>query len=174
MRILFLDIDGVLNHYSTYYAFRDDIGCASPHLLHTGKNPGLDPIAVKLLQNVVNKYEFQIVLSSTWRIGYTDEEIINHWKVGMSMYYGWTNPLMPIIGSTPDLCAQQDSGIWVSKTRGQEIQHFIDNYEKEITDYVIIDDDGDMLVEQIPHFYQTNVRHGLNYAFVDWIEDRYS
>jgi hypothetical protein len=50
--------------------------------------------------------------------------------------------------------------------RGKEIKHWIDNYEAENfkvkVNYVIFDDDSDMLEEQWPHFILVNAYSGLS------------
>ena len=169
MKLLFLDIDGVLNSYRTYYVW----GSGDPCMLLTNDGPKLDPVAVALLEKVVNLYDFKIILSSTWRFGYTDEEIINQWKGGMSMHYGWKNPLIPIIGQTPDLTGMVDSGLWVSKTRGAEIQAYIDNLDSAPDDWNILDDDSDMLESQYSRFYNVDRQIGITDRFPVWVEDRY-
>ena len=48
----------------------------------------------------------------------------------------------------------------VSCDRGTEIQQYIDKHN-DIENYVILDDDSDMLNSQIYHFVQTNFEFGL-------------
>lgn len=45
--------------------------------------------------------------------------------------------------------------------RGSEIKEWLDAHP-EVTNYVIIDDDNDMLDEQEPHFVQTSWYDGIN------------
>lgn len=56
MKVLFLDVDGVLN--KAWTPTRDD---AEGHLIAT------DPLMVFLVNNAVDKYGFKVVLSSSWR-----------------------------------------------------------------------------------------------------------
>jgi hypothetical protein len=161
MKLLFLDIDGVLNSYRTYFT----LGSGDPSFLLSADNPRLDPIAIALLKRVVDTLDFKIVLSSSWRVGYNDQEIINMWKIGMSTHYGWKVPeLFPIIGAT-----QQDD---FNASRGQDIQNYLDN-SSEVESYIILDDDPDMLTKQLPHFYRCKTTVGLDAQFHDWIEDKY-
>ena len=46
-------------------------------------------------------------------------------------------------------------------SRGQQIQDYVDAHP-EITEYVIIDDDGDMLESQNDHFVQTDIEVGFS------------
>lgn len=45
--------------------------------------------------------------------------------------------------------------------RGTEIQSYIDNHKDIIKNYVIIDDDSDMLDSQLDNFVQTDYKYGL-------------
>lgn len=71
-----------------------------------------------------------------------------------------------IIDITPDLA---NYGKWVE--RGNEIlswlilneKHKISSYEEVDYDYVIIDDDNDMLYQQRHNFFQISPKTGLNF-----------
>lgn len=45
--------------------------------------------------------------------------------------------------------------------RGKEIQAYIDNHKDSIQNYVIIDDERDMLESQLDNFVQTDYKNGL-------------
>ena len=131
MKIIFLDIDGVLNHQLFYeeQEFR----------AHTD----IDRSRISLLNNLIEDTNAKVVISSTWRIGTTIEElqtILND--------EGFTGE---VIGKTPqggnDCC------------RGNEIYKWIKDNDKllgkpyyEFKDYVIFDDDSDMLLCQRNNF----------------------
>ena len=55
MRVIFLDIDGVLNSHRTAAAYRQVL------------MRRLDPVAVAMLYRMVKFGEAKIVISSTWR-----------------------------------------------------------------------------------------------------------
>lgn len=81
MRVLFLDIDGVLNSTKTCVAFG-----GFPHELH--HIDAFDKAAIRLLQRLCDSSGVQIVLSSTWRK-------THHWRdVGTALG-------LPIIDATP-------------------------------------------------------------------------
>ena len=91
-----------------------------------------------LLHGLLNKTGAEIVLSSTWRLSSKHIE-------SLEKYTG-----LKIKDKTPNLQA----------IRGEEIQQYLDEH-KEITEYVILDDDSDMLPEQKGHFVKVDAKKGL-------------
>lgn len=132
-RILFLDIDGVLNSVKTCLAHGD-----YPHELT--EREGFDWVAIKLLQRLCDSEGVQIVLSSTWR------------KWNKPSEFAATFDL-PVIDSTPILHTE----------RGHEIQAWLDANE-DVEQYVILDDDADMLDSQQERFVRTDPNEGLTLA----------
>ena len=136
MKIIFLDIDGVI-------ASLDHIRIAS--LLEEG-NPdkygyAFDPRCVKNLQYIIKQTNAKLIISSSWK-SMGKEALLTMWK--MRELPG------EIIGTTPDL---------LRGSRGMEIQVWIDI--NDVTKFVIIDDDIDMLDSQLPYFVKTNPIVGL-------------
>lgn len=154
MRIIFLDIDGVLN--STRSSF-SNFGYPSPSRVFELSKTSIgravsvakfDPIAVGVVRRLCNDLDLKIVLSSTWRKhkDYMDlASILN----------------LPIIGRTPDL----PSGF-----RGDEVQLWIDR-TPPVADfkYAIIDDDSDFHEYQKPFFVKTSIRNGITWENVERI-----
>lgn len=151
--IIFLDIDGVLN---CQQAFKEgnckyiDWKCGFGHHMsfyHPSK---------QLLNNLIKETNADIVISSTWR------------KSGIKwLNMVWEEEKMEgkIIGITPSLHFNPN----ISIPRGMEIQYWLNQegfrhinwseneqlkYMKEsnISNYIIIDDDSDMLYQQRNHF----------------------
>ncbi len=133
MKLLFLDIDGVLNSVRSAVAYD-----GYPHPEREDK---FDDVAVKLIKQLCVKTNCFIILSSTWRIG-----IPNMILFGKKLD-------LPIIDRTPRK---------MSATRGEEIAMYLSE-AKDVEKYAIIDDDSDMLKEQIPFFVQTDNRNGISY-----------
>ena len=133
MKILFLDIDGVLNSKRSAVAFS--------HFPWTVKGRDLqrfDKVAVALIRKVCLKTGALCVLSSTWR---------NHtwWEqIGPALK-------LPILDRTPDK---------IGAVRGKEIDMWLEAHP-EVHTYAIVDDDRDMLEEQKPFFVQTDNNNGL-------------
>lgn len=103
----------------------------------------LDP---KLVQKL-NTIDCDIVISSSW--GYNGGKTAELLKQkGLKL---------PIIGYTEHFEIGCD---WI--VRGNSIKKWLcDNMESTNFQYVIVDDDSDMLLEQKEHFVQTNVETGI-------------
>lgn len=135
MKVVFLDIDGVLNCHRTCIAFG-----GIPHTTADGGVQLLDAVAIGLIGGIVRSAGAVIVLSSTWR------------KHSDWTQYGRDLGL-PIVDRTPSL-----AGI-----RGAEIQDWLDRHPG-VERYAIIDDDRDMLPEQMPYFVHTSGFDGFSWA----------
>jgi phosphoglycolate phosphatase-like HAD superfamily hydrolase len=141
-RVLFLDVDGVLNNRKSMIAASE------------GKHPPgevshltMDPDAVALLQEVVSDLGIELVLSSVWRmsmIGVAKTSRVMRWA-------GWKGR-PPFIGVTDE----------IGRHRGTQIQRWLDaRSDIEDIEYVIVDDDSDMLPSQMHRFVHTNNIDGL-------------
>lgn len=131
MKILFLDIDGVLNSTRSAIALGN-----FPHTTKTLRY--FDVIALRLIRKVCKETGCKICLSSTWRNDKNWEEIGPNLK-------------LPIIDRTPRS---------LSGYRGKEIEAWL-NEHPEVNQYAIVDDDGDMLEKQHPYFVHTSHSNGF-------------
>ena len=152
MKIIFLDIDGVLNSEAS--------------MIRKGKfdffNDNPDPEHIKWLNLIIEKTGAQCVISSTWRNGCSS---LMMWR--FLYLLGFKGK---IIGNTPRL---SDS------YRGTEIKAWLNEHEDKETKYkdypegsmcrihmgkvesfVILDDDSDM-VDLMPHLVEIDGRKGL-------------
>ena len=153
MRIIFLDIDGVLNSsQSAAYWYR---------LYKRGLNPipgafmRVCPIAYSNLLTILEKCpDVRIVLSSTWRIHEDYKEKLRDADVDPDV-------LGKIIDRTP---------IHLSSGRGNEINQWLENHP-EVDDFIIIDDDSfDMQpYKEDKRFINTSTALGLTYFEVERI-----
>lgn len=125
-KIIFLDIDGVLNVLSQEF---DDYGQL------------FNPIFVKNLADIIEKTNAKLVISSTWRFS-GREFIMNMWR--------YRNLPGEVIDVTPDL------GFNDNIVRGDEIKAWLDKNIDMVETYCIIDDDEDMLPEQMNNFVKTS------------------
>lgn len=139
MKIIFLDIDGVLNSTRSLIA-NGGYGSIFDH--DSWKE--LDPVAVKLISHVAKETGSDIVLSSSWRILANKKDII-----AFQDFLG-----VSIIDVTPQ--SKDD-------TRGEEIKQWLENCKEDIDAFCIVDDDSDMLPEQEGNFVQTDERIGLTW-----------
>lgn len=140
MKVIFLDIDGVLNHEAFY---RERFEKKHDESVVEYPYSEIDPKCVDHLNNLVENTGAKIVISSTWRhsgLEYCKNALVSHGFKG------------DIIGVTPssrcNMCL-----------RGNEILDWIKKNEELIgcsyynfTEYVILDDDSDMLYWQRNNF----------------------
>lgn len=152
LKILFLDIDGVLNTARAHIAFG---------------NSRWDPTGIAILDRVCRETGAKIVISSVWRgsmerwmhahqlldavglgkhgicsshVGIDfkdDDESKEYWRTPK----GWDNP------------------------RGRKIQDWLDEFKPD--NYAILDDDCDMLSTQAKHFVKCNGHDGVSYGQYD-------
>jgi len=154
-KIIFLDIDGVLNpiHYmnATYKMWKASFGKIKSHdeygQLFFYQN-------CEALQKIVDETGAKIVISSAWRMP-GESEMKELWK--------HRNLAGEIIGITPnemDVVKSGEAKFYDEVCRGAEIKLWI-NTNKFRGNYVIIDDTKDMLKEQEKYFVITNSYCGL-------------
>lgn len=138
MKIIFLDIDGVLNHES-WYEKRLEFDLQYPLC-------EFDPKSIEYLNNITDITGAKIIISSSWRF---NPDIVNIlYKAGITG---------EIIGCTPDLY-----NTYGSLCRGKEIDVVL-NKQPDIERYIILDDDTDIEEHQLPYFIKTNANgSGLN------------
>lgn len=122
--VVFLDFDGVVE---TIYWEKDEGGSWSYNIHKYGHDELNNKQAIGWLNKLYSKIPYDIVVSSTWRIGMTLEQLQT--LITKSGF----NPEIKVIGMTPRLYQQ----------RGLEIQKWIDdnNFKNK---FIIIDDDSDM------------------------------
>lgn len=146
--IIFLDVDGVLNHRSIFKP-------------GTGPDP-LCPKAIKRLKTLADHADASIVLSSTWRLGGRNSRHVQKLEAAgvlERLHEDW---------HTIDLPNEFRGNLLVVDypRRGKEIAEWLGRHP-EHTNYVILDDDSDMLPEQMPRFVQTSFDTGLLGAHCD-------
>lgn len=127
MKVIFLDIDGVLN---LYCESRDEYGCCfHPHLVDN-------------LKRLIDETGAKIVISSTWRFSGL-----------VIMKEMWIKRGLPgeVVGITPNFMRHHGTTL----CRGKEIDAYLEE-NKDITSYVILDDDTDMEEHQMDRFIKTS------------------
>jgi hypothetical protein len=136
-KIIFLDIDGVLNS-EVFQKYRNNPISKEYPLCD------IDPYAINLLNKLVDDTNSVIVITSVWRLSRTLEELqLLFSRVGFTGV---------IVGKTPRL--GEDT------VRGNEIYKWIKDHEELIgTKY--FDDDSDMLLWQQHNFIKIDGYCGL-------------
>ena len=154
MRVLFLDIDGVLNSYqsarylhSVKHKTDDQIPeYFNDYLLKNALE--LCPTAISNLEYILEEIkDLKIVVSSTWRMGCELKDL-------KALFPCSSLIKSRIIDSTPMLKQSQ---------RGDEIKRWIVARNVRIKDFIVLDDDCDMdAVED--NFVHINHKNGLTYT----------
>ena len=150
-KVIFLDIDGVLNTKWGYTQM--DRNTPKDKYGYT-----FDPRSVANLKKILDETGAEIVISSSWKsLGFSELEEM------------WQDRGLPgkLIGITPNsvsdemlLNADLDH-IELFHIRGMEIKEWLDYHGKNVSHYVIIDDMDNFLPEQQSHFVQTDPEVGI-------------
>ncbi len=134
MKVIFLDVDGVLNH-SGLMMQRSEL-LTSDELYKSM----ICPSCVALLQLLIKETDAKVVLSSTWRRFHELEK--NQEYIGVELL---------------------DKTIYMSgEPRGKEIKEWLDN-NKQVTHYVVIDDDMDIEPYVSNHVVTSGRTGGFNF-----------
>ena len=139
-KLIFLDIDGVLDTYKSRYQ--------------------LDLVLLERLGNLLARTDAKIVVSSSWRsndVAGTVEFMTDpdNPSVG-SNPFPFTDK---VVGITPILYSVIDGDIDRPATRGEEIAAYLKDHPCD--NYVILDDCDEMQRDQWPHLVLVNDEVGL-------------
>ena len=173
MKVIFLDIDGVLNSEEWMVRrFNETEGdlIASQYPYYE-----FDKKLVENLNKIIKATDAKVVVSSTWRLGRSAEELQK-----LLTDVGFIGEVIDI---TPHFGAPKGFGYTIP--RGCEIEWWLkengkfqrinwsiatqrEYIEKAIVkNYVILDDDSDMLLGQREHFVKTHWKWGLSDSCVE-------
>lgn len=145
MKVLFLDVDGVLN--SRDYVRRQRAKDRNYRLWLD-----VDPVAVAMVQRIIKETGCKVVLSSTWRLYKDSRDLV-------------AKRVCQYIDCTEDLQRGAKRGI---VDRGEEIKLWLDKHPGA-THYAILDDDSDFLPEQW-HFkttFEKGITEDIAQAVID-------
>lgn len=154
MKIIFLDIDGVLNN-ADYYRGKN-------LATHQNEISHFDSNNIHALNRIIDNTKAEIVLSSAWRLLKSIEEI---------------NELFNLVGIKGKVIDVTESlhykNTYELAPRGLEIFKWIRDYHKTLKggleNYIIIDDEDDILDIQEKHFLQIDDRVGLSEKDADLV-----
>lgn len=143
IKTLFLDVDGVLNGTNFFKNTPQHLNYDKLRLIYGSHIAwslcSIDPEKVKLLNRILDETGAEIVVSSSWRGDSQLQTIFSIAGIKKKIY-----------GETPRIKGRH---------RGKEIQEWLNTHEVE--NYVILDDDSDILDSQLNHFVQTSWQEGL-------------
>ena len=145
MKVIFLDIDGVLN---------------SEEFLKNNQNEMIDRNNVSILKKVIDKTEAVIVMSSAWRFWF-DDNMMPKDGYSQCLYDVLCEFDISLFGKTPDFSTEE---IRTQKTfshvKAKEIIAWLSEHGP-IDKYVVLDD-LDLKNEEInSHLVRTNVKVGI-------------
>lgn len=143
--LIFLDFDGVLNSERSVVAY-----CCRGDKKTYYEGEGLDEIAVRLIRRLSEEGEADIVISSSWRCFYPDEQLSKFLAAK-----GWH--AAPIIGRTPRMSTRTKLDLTPAMSgshfRGNEVGQFLTDFVaegNEVGNWVCLDDGKDFHVEETP------------------------
>ena len=145
MKIIFLDIDGVLNNRKWF----SHISNHPQDKTKTWLQKQFEPRAVSLLNDLIEAAGAKIVVSSSWRIGHTKDELQKLLQEAGLKY--------DLLDYTP--CKMSNY------YRGNEIQWWLNDHP-EVTSFVILDDNSDML-HLMDKLVKTSNNHGLQREHIE-------
>ncbi len=141
MKVLFLDVDGVLN---------------TPKLIKRFGFDHVDDILVALVARIVRETGVEIVLSSTWRINEKDKKFVEDALARHGLKLFGCTPVIERSGGWTE-------GGWVR--RHEEIHAWL--RVNEVTRFAILDDLDD--AEIVGSFFQTDEDIGLTVEITERI-----
>ena len=145
--IIFLDIDGVLRTHKSDLEWSQRLGVPIPVSVYDRR---FDRKIVSYINEIVGYTRAKIVVTSTWRVKYSLEELKQIFRDN---------------GITAEIIGKTDIGL----NRGEEIEQYIS--ENEIENYVVIDDQVNDILKHIPKERVIKVDPFIGFEDVDKVID---
>jgi HAD domain in Swiss Army Knife RNA repair proteins len=154
MKVIFLDIDGPLNPNENIYRIKNrKQKLGQPGHVTLKEQEEWLPRACENFNKIIEATNALVVISSTWRQFHSITEL--------QALFIKNNVRGLIYGITP---IEHNSALIVpGATRGSEIGLWLQNHQ-EVDRYVILDDDSDMLITQLPFFVHISTGVGITAA----------
>jgi hypothetical protein len=170
MKVIFLDFDGVVNSQNWYKRRVDEVGMDDVHSQYPFYE--IDPEAVKRINFIIEKTGAKVVVSSTWRHGRSVEDLTK--ILQFAGFNGEIVDVTPHMGGIKGYTVPRGCEIeqWLEQKNFKRINWSIarlrEKVEKsEVKNYIILDDDSDMLYNQREHFVQTSWMTGITQEDAD-------
>lgn len=155
MKVLFLDVDGVLNCTYTFQR-RHQLSEPLSEAAMCWPLGHLDEQIIPLLNPIVERTDCKIVLSTSWRLHPRFAEL-GSWLEGKGFKYP-----NAIIDRTPSMPMMDNC-------RGEEVKAWLRKHP-EVRQYVVLDDDCEDIIPVHPKNYvATNGNEGLTNELVETV-----
>ena len=167
-KLLFLDIDGVLNAMPTDHHIIDKWKKEMSQYDFQMKLYGLDKQLVDRLKLIIDRTQCKIVFSTSWRYFKDHPTVGSDWRKTLSEMLNVSQDIF--IGNTPDISVAGGWDCSSNRRRGLEIKCWIENNtEPGKFKYCIIDDEVVDIISIISesHVVHTDMRFGLTLSNVD-------
>jgi hypothetical protein len=197
-KIIFLDMDGVMNSHQSMYLYRRFFGVKDSWFekyrpgstdAYRSYEDEICPIALSNLSYILEEFpDARLVISSTWRRGRTQQwftDLFKYFKLttnrqcyycdGEGKYSGGSpckrcKTTGRIEHPAPEEVVVGMTPVMSGKDRGDEIQAWLDETDLTVDNFVILDDDSDMAhLRETHHFVQTQGEVGLDWHAVEKI-----
>jgi hypothetical protein len=172
MKVIFLDVDGVLNSNDWYVRRQTEVAMDAVNAQYPFYE--IDPNSVTQLNRITDETGAKIVVSSTWRLGRTVEQLVEFFKtVGVTgEVIDKTISMRSITNVSYSIPRGCEIELWLKEHGFQRINWSkttqLEYLEKgEVKNYIILDDDSDMLYGQREHFVKTPHMFGLTKRIAD-------
>jgi hypothetical protein len=144
MKVLFLDIDGVLNRFGD----EDGNGATTECF---GGLLGLDAGLLQIYKAMLSRIDVTVVLSSSWRFS---RELLEY----LTQHGVYFHDVTPAMAPEAEL------------SRGLEIQLWLNEYPEQVERYAILDDqEEEMIEEHRPNFFHVSCDTGITQELADRI-----
>jgi hypothetical protein len=147
MKVIFLDVDGVLNTHKLIRQFGSD---------------HIDDVLVALVARIVKETKAEIVLSSTWRIREKDKTLVEQALARHGLEIFDTTPVIQRPGEFVERNEEIRSWLEANNRLCEEFQ-----VPNKVEKFAIVDDFDDAGIEG--SFFQTNEDRGITVEIVDRI-----
>ena len=145
-KVIFLDIDGVLNSEEFLRSIPTDKLVLVPFDEANFSDNQIDKSKVKLINQIIEETNAEIVISSFWRLGYSLQglkDIFNH--------AGLKGQIIDVTPSIPTEDRNVEIKLWLAHNK--------------VNKFVVIDDDLNAEIQG--HFVKTSFQEGLIKEHVD-------
>jgi len=149
IKVLFLDIDGVINNAKTPTTWKGRKGDSRQNVIVFN-----DPFCTFLVNRIVDRTGCKVVLSSSWRHSPTWREDVADQGIVFDLY-----DRTPLDGRESE--------------RGEQIKRWLEDHP-DITRYAILDDNSWMLPEQKESFFKTEWETGITEKIAEEVERHFS